>query len=137
MAQADPQTRHDAAALAQPAKAAGAALGAFFQIAKLWQLTPAQAQTLLGVSRATYFNWLKKPPAMLPRDTLERLSYLLGIYKALQILIPDEAVADAWLRQPNQAMLFGGRSALERMLSGNVADLYVVREYLDAERGGP
>jgi hypothetical protein len=43
--------------------------------------------------------------------------------------------ADAWVRQPNAAAPFGGRSALERMLSGRVADLYVVREYLDAERG--
>jgi hypothetical protein len=28
------------------------------------------------------------------------------------------------------------RSALERMLSGQVADLFVVRQYLDAQRGG-
>jgi hypothetical protein len=40
------------------------------------------------------------------------------------------------LRRPNSAAPFGGRSALERMLSGNVADLYEVRRYLDAERGG-
>jgi len=43
--------------------------------------------------------------------------------------------ADEWIRQPNNAPLFGGRSALERMLSGQVADLYVVRQYLDSERG--
>jgi hypothetical protein len=66
---------------------------------------------------------------------LERLSYILGIYKALQILLPDEAAADAWIRQPNDAAPFGGRTALERMLSGHVADLYEVRRYLDAERG--
>ena len=66
---------------------------------------------------------------------LERLSYLLGIYKSLQILLPDPVAADAWVRRPNTALLFGGRSALERMLSGQVADLYVVREYLDAQRG--
>jgi hypothetical protein len=39
------------------------------------------------------------------------------------------------VRKPNTAPPFGGRSALERMLSGQVADLYVVRQYLDAERG--
>jgi hypothetical protein len=61
---------------------------------------------------------------------------LLGIYKALQILLPDPQAADAWVRQPNQAPFFGGRSALERMLSGHVADLFVVRRYLDAQRGG-
>ena len=67
---------------------------------------------------------------------LERLSYLFGIYKDLQVLLPEPEAADAWVRKPNAAPPFGGRSALERMLSGHVADLYVVREYLDAERGG-
>jgi hypothetical protein len=66
---------------------------------------------------------------------LERISYVLGIYKALQILLPDATRADAWVRQPNTATPFGGRSALERMLGGNVGDLYAVREYLDAQRG--
>ena len=64
------------------------------------------------------------------------MSYVLGIYKALQILLPDAEAADAWVRKPNAAPLFGGKPALHRMLSGNVADLYVVRQYLDAWRGG-
>ncbi len=91
---------------------------------------------LLGItSRSTYFKWRKEPQPKLPRDTLERLSYLLGIYKALQLLLPDTQAADEWIRRPNDAPLFGGRSALERMLSGNVADLFIVRQYLDAQRG--
>ena len=61
---------------------------------------------------------------------------VLGIYKALQILLPDGQAADAWIRQPNTAPMFGGRSALDRMMSGQVADLFVVRQYLDAQRGG-
>ena len=61
---------------------------------------------------------------------------MLGIYKALQILLPDERAADEWVRRPNSAVPFGGRSALERMSSGQVADLYVVRQYLDAQCGG-
>ena len=73
---------------------------------------------------------------MLPRDTLERLSNLLGIWKSLQILLPDAAAADAWLRRPNAAAPFGGRSALQRMLAGNVSDLHLVRRYLDGVRGG-
>ena len=56
-------------------------------------------------------------------DTLERLSYLLGIYKALQILLPDPHAADEWVRKPNTAPPFGGSSALERMSSGQVADI--------------
>ena len=61
---------------------------------------------------------------------------VLGIYKALQILLPDETAAHEWVMRPNSAAPFGGRSALERMSSGQVADLYVVRQYLDAQRGG-
>ena len=73
---------------------------------------------------------------MLPQDTLERISYVLGIYRALQILLPDPERADVWVRRPNDAPLFGGASALDRMLGGQVADLFVVRQYLDAELGG-
>lgn len=120
----------------QAAAAGGAGLRAFTRIAELWHLSIPEQLALLGIaSRSTYFKWRKEPQPKLPRDTLERLSYLLGIYKALQLLLPDTRAADEWLRRPNDAPLFGGRSALERMLSGNVADLYIVRQYLDAQRG--
>lgn len=114
----------------------GAGLRAFENIAQTWGLTVAEQLKLLGIgSRSTFFKWRRERNPKLPRDTLERLSYLLGIYKSLQILLPDPHAADAWIRKPNNAAPFGGRPALERMLSGQVADLYVVRQYLDAERG--
>jgi hypothetical protein len=115
---------------------AAAGLRTFFRIAALWGLTVEEQLTLLGSpSRSTYFKWKKEGADSLAPDTLERLSYILGIWKALQVLLPDETAADAWVRKPNAALPFGGRSALERMLSGHVADLYEVRRYLDAERG--
>ncbi len=115
-----------------------AGLRAFFNIARDWRLNSEQQMVLLGApGRSTFFKWKAAPEsADLRRDTLERLSYLLGIYKALQILLPDPGAADAWVKKPNDAPLFGGRSALERMLGGNVADLLAVRQYLDARRGG-
>jgi len=114
----------------------GAGLRAFVNIAEAWKLSIAEQLRLLGIgSRSTFFKWRREREPKLPRDTLERLSYLLGIYKSLQILLPDNEAADAWIRKPNTAAPFGGRSALDRMLSGQVADLYVVRQYLDAERG--
>ena len=120
----------------EAAGAGGAGLRAFTQIAELWHLSIADQLALLGItSRSTYFKWRKEPQPKLPRDTLERLSYLLGIYKALQLLLPDTHAADEWIRRPNDAPLFGGRPALDRMLSGNVADLFIVRQYLDAQRG--
>jgi len=109
---------------------------AFANIADAWGLSVAEQLKLLGIaSRSTFFKWRREREPRLPQDTLERLSYLLGIYKALQILLPDPRAADEWVRKPNHAPPFGDRSALERMLSGQVADLYVVRQYLDAERG--
>ena len=114
----------------------GPGLRAFVNIAEAWGLTIAEQLQLLGIaSRSTFFKWKRETSPRLPRDTLERLSYVLGIYKSLQILLPDPKAADEWVRRPNNAAIFGGRSALDRMLSGQVADLYVVREYLDAERG--
>lgn len=125
--EASPRARQD---LAAPA------LRAFFAIAERWQLTANQQRVLLGnPPSSTFFKWKKERRGPVSRDVLERISYVLGIYKALQILLPDPARADAWVRQPNTAPLFGGRSALEHMLGGNVADLFVVRQYLDGQRG--
>jgi hypothetical protein len=116
---------------------AAAGLRAFARIAEAWGLNVDEQLALLGrPPRSTFFAWRKQPDkAVLPRDTLERLSNILGIYKSLQILLPADA-ADAWPRQPNTAALFGGGSALQRMLAGNVSDLHLVRRYLDGVRGG-
>jgi hypothetical protein len=120
-----------------PARVAQASLRTFFRISEAWRLSVEEQMTLLGqTSRSTYFKWKKEGTDRLSRDTLERLSYVFGIYKGLQILLPTSEAADGWVRRPNDAPLFGGRSALDRMLSGNVADLFVVRQYIDAQRGG-
>jgi len=117
-------------------EAGQALLRTFFRIAAAWQLSTGEAMTLLGLrSRSTFHVWKDGRAGALSRDTVERVSYVLGIYKALRILLPSSAAADAWIRKPNTAPLFGGRSALDRLMSGNVADLYEVRRYLDAQRG--
>ena len=120
------------------ARMAEAGLRAFCRIAEAWGLSVDEQLALLGQPpRSTWFAWRKHPErAALARDTLERLSNILGIYKSLQILLPDPAAADAWVRQPNSAPPFGGNSALARMLAGNVSDLNLVRRYLDGVRGG-
>ena len=115
----------------------GPALRTFFRIAQLWNLSNDEQMILLGISaRSTYYKWKKNTDVVLSRDTLERISYIVGIYRSLQILLPDKKLADEWLKRPNSAPLFDGRSALDLMMSGRVADLFVVRQYLDAERGG-
>ena len=120
------------------AQMSAAGLRAFARIAAAWGLSVDEQLTLLGQPpRSTFFAWRKHPEsATLPRDTLERLSNILGIYKSLQILLPDAAAADAWVRQPNSAQMLGAGTALARMLAGNVSDLNLVRRYLDGVRGG-
>jgi uncharacterized protein (DUF2384 family) len=113
-----------------------AALTAFFNITERWKLAAEEERTLLGAPpRSTFFKWKSERTARLSADTLERISYVMGIYKALRILLPTEEAANAWVRRPNQAIGFAGKSALERMLAGRVMDLADVRRYLDAERG--
>jgi len=115
----------------------GAGLRTFFCIAEAWKLGTEEQITLLGgPARSTFFNWKKDQDVELSKDTLERISYIVGIYKALQILLPEPTAADTWIRKPNKALLFGGKSALERILSGQVSDLFLVRQYLDIQRGG-
>jgi hypothetical protein len=122
--------------LSSPA-AGAAALRTFFGIAAAWRLTAGLQMALLGLrSRATFNRWKENESVALSPDTVERLSYVFGIYKALQVLFPDPKAADDWIHKPNDAPLFGGRPAIERLAAGQVADLYQVRQYLDAQRGG-
>lgn len=109
-------------------------LQAFFRMAERWSLSTDQQITLLGSPpRSTFFKW-KKEGGAVPPDTVERLSHLLSIWKALQILFTSDQASDAWIRTPND--FFNGDSALDVMLGGKVIDIYTVRRYLDAQRGG-
>ena len=111
------------------------ALKAFFGITQKWELTSDQERVLLGAAPATFYRWKKTKNGSLTQDTLERISYILGIYKALRILLPSEIAANQWIKKPNKAPLFSGKSALDKLLAGRVIDLADVRRYLDAERG--
>ncbi len=109
----------------------------FFGIAEEWGLTDKQRCTLAGLgTRTTLHNWQRKlasgAPIKLSRDTLERLSYLAGIYKGIQMLFSEPNQWKDWVRKPNRD--FGGQSALDRMLAGRVVDLVDVRRYLDGWR---
>lgn len=112
-------------------------LPALFNIFSEWRLKGAQQMILLGLSNEkTLYNWKSHPEkAKLTRDLLERASYILGIYKSLQILFPDQVLADRWLSTPNDNPLFNGMAPLDRLLAGQVVDLATVRYFLDAERG--
>lgn len=126
-----PQTGFD------PERLSSAALQAFFNLSARWGLSAAEERILLGSPpESTFFKWKAQRSARrLGRDALERISYLLGIAKALNLLLPSPRAADEWVKRPNAAPLFHGRSALDRMLGGSLVDLADVRRYLDAQRG--
>lgn len=111
-----------------------AVMEAFQGIAELWQLTTDDQLLLLGSpGRSTFFKW-KKEGGSIPKDSVERVSHLLAIHKALEILLPDPRAADGWVRRPNK--FFKEQSALDVMRGGQVMDIYRVRQYVDAQRGG-
>ena len=115
----------------------GAMLRAFFNLTERWQLNDRQARILLGDPAArTYARWKtgQLEPSRIARDMRERLSMLMGIHKSLRHLFRNPSRGYEWLRKPNQ--VFGGASALDRLLAGSIPDLAAVRAYLDAERGG-
>ena len=115
------------------------AIRAFARLAEIWRLSGAQQARLLGLEttqQSTLYKWKSQPQrANLSHDTLDRISYLTGIYKALHILLPNDEAADTWIHRPNDAPLFNGNTPLARMLAGSMHDLHLVRSYLDSERG--
>lgn len=112
---------------------AQALLRGLFGIAKLWGLGSAELRVLLGQpSERTFQRWRGGLCAGLSFDTIARIGYLAGIFKALQIVYANPQQADDWIRRPNKA--FGGQSPLERMLAGQITDLAAVRQYIDAAR---
>ncbi len=115
----------------------GPALRTFFNIAAAWQLSVLEQRALLGWPAASTFHKYKSGDhGTLSFDTLTRISLILGIYKSLQILYPEPAFADAWVRMPNSHEIFGGHPALWLMTEGGMDGLYRVRRLLDGRRGG-
>jgi len=114
-----------------------AGLRGFFRVVQQWKLSTEEQIKLLNVPPSTFHGWKASPDnARLSHDTLERISYILGIYKNLHILLSNKQSADGWIHLPNKAALFGGSPAIDRMTSGNVGDLFVVRGYLDSQVRG-
>lgn len=112
-------------------------LRAFFAIAARWNLSTDEGRRLLGEPSATMFLRMKRhEKGVLTRAQLERISYVLGIYRSLQLLFADPVRADAWIKTPNAAPCCEGRTALDRMLGDDVAGLRIVRDYLYAQLEG-
>jgi hypothetical protein len=112
------------------------ALKAFFNIVECWGVRDEDARLLLGgVASSSYYAMKKSPRRTLDADTMLRISYLIGIFKALNIL-HSKALADRWIALPNANPIFRGTTPLEYMTRGGIPAIQTVRRLLDARRGG-
>ena len=111
------------------------AVDGFFAIIDKWGISMEQAAELLGgVPRSSIYK-LRTAAGTLRMDELMRISLIVGIYKALHILLPAE-LADSWMTGPNDNYLFGGQTPLHFAIRTGIPGLQQVRSLLDAARGG-
>ena len=140
-----PETRYSAgrAARSFPAeerrRLSAAALKALFNIVDRWKVRDEDARQLLGgISNGAYYQLKKNPRTpgkTLDQDKLVRISYLIGIFKSLNILY-SQRLADQWMQLPNTNPIFAGRTPLDYILRGGTPAMDMLRRLLDARRGG-
>lgn len=112
------------------------AIKAYFNIMEKWAIKDADARDLLGgVSNGVFYEMKKNPNRVLDTDRLARISLLIGIFKSLNILYPED-LADAWVTLPNKNRLFAGGAPLSYMVQGGLAAMWTVRRLVDSRRGG-
>ena len=132
----EPTVPVDLNAKAERERLSKSALIGFFKLAAAWKLRDDDARELLGgLSSSAFYEWKKNPDRVLEVDRITRISYLLGIYKALHIIYGDK-LADEWISLPNTNQIFEGRTPLAYMLGGGLLAMQTVRQLLDARRGG-
>ncbi len=107
------------------------AIKAFVKLCQLWKLDKKQQVHLLDLPTDITLLELEKNPNLMSDVVLERISYLLGIYKQLNTYFTDEKQANSWIHKKNKAELFSGKTALEYMLKENGAHLSSVKQYLE------
>ena len=137
-----PQTRYQPSPLVdltskrERERLSPAAIRTFFNIMTRWNIRDEDARMLLGgMSNGPFYELKKKPDRVLDTDRLTRISYLIGIFKALNILYSDK-LADRWVQLPNGNPVFGGQTPLAYMERGGLPAMQTVRRLLDARRGG-
>jgi hypothetical protein len=131
-----PPTVPDLSQLEERRRLSPSALRAFFNIVERWEIRDEDARQLLGgISSGAYYELKKKPNRVQDQDRLVRISYLIGIFKALNILYSTK-LADKWVQLANTNAIFSGRTPLSYMMQGGTLAMERVRSLLDARRGG-
>ena len=131
-----PDALPDLAARRERERLSGPALKAFFNIMARWKVRDEDARALLGgVTNGPFYEMKRNPDRVVDTDRLTRISYLVGIFKALRILHGRD-LADEWVHLPNSNPVFAGQPPLAYMMRGGLPALQAVRRLLDARRAG-
>jgi hypothetical protein len=118
------------------ARLSAPALKTFLTIMTRWKVRDEDARALLGgISNGPYYEMKRNPDRLLDADRLTRVSYIIGIFKALHILHAP-ALADQWVYLPNQNPIFAGDTPVAYMIRGGLTAMQTVRRLLDARRAG-
>ena len=126
----------DLAAATTRSRLSRPAIEAFFAIVEKWDLRNEDAMALLGgTSHGRYYELKKNRKGLLSQDELTRISLLIGIFKALNILF-NQRLANQWTKRPNSNPMFNEAPPLELLVRGGVPGMISVRRLLDARRGG-
>jgi len=126
----------DLSSKAAQARLSRSAVPAFFNLAQAWSLKDELARMLLGgVSNGAFYQLKRGDKKTLDQDKLTRISLLLGIFRALNILY-SRKLADAWINLPHANPMFKGEPPLAYMITGGVPAFVRIRQLLDARRGG-
>ena len=131
-----PEPPPDLNSRAERQRLSGPALKAFFNVMRQWKVRDEDARALLGgVTNGPFYEWKRNPDRVIDTDRLTRISYLIGIFKALHIL-HGRRLADQWIQLPNQNAIFSGQTPLAFMIRGGLPAMQIVRRLLDARRAG-
>jgi len=117
-------------------KLSPAAIEAVLKIAEKWDLRNADTMRLLGgISNGRYYALKKSHKSVLTQDELTRVSLLIGIFKALNILF-SEKLANRWVSRSNSNPMFNNAPPLVLLIEGGMPGMLAVRRLLDSRRGG-
>ncbi len=131
-----PDVPPDFGTRAQRERLSAPALKAFFNIMARWSVRDEDARAMLGgVTNGPFYEMKRDPARVLDADRLTRISYVIGMFKALRIL-HSRTLADEWVHLPNQNPIFAGQTPLAYMIRGGLPAMQTVRRLLDARRAG-
>lgn len=116
---------------AVPANKAAVSLKGFRYIMAQWGCTGAEQKQLLGLSQEGFDELTSDPAGSMSEQVLLRISYLMGIARALHSLYPTDDRVASRLSKPTTDEPFCGLSPLAFMLAAPIEALPLTRRYFD------